>query len=94
MFLAFLKKKKILSSSIYHYVNEYWHDIIHLVKHPEGDQEIDSEFSNALYEGLVNRGHSDSVSGSGINEEGISSVRRENSGSPQRKKDDNFRDGT
>lgn len=37
MFIAFLKKKKILSSSVYEYINDYWPDIMHLVTHPEGD---------------------------------------------------------
>ena len=37
MFLAFLKKRKILSSSVYSYINAYWSDIIYLVNKTLGD---------------------------------------------------------
>lgn len=38
MLFAFLKKRKMLTSTIYHYVNSYWTDIIFLVGNPEGKQ--------------------------------------------------------
>lgn len=37
MLFAFLKKRGMLVSTVYHYVNNYWPDIIYLVNNPEGD---------------------------------------------------------
>lgn len=42
MLIAFLKKRKMLTSTIYHYVNNYWPDIINLVNNPEGKQEAEN----------------------------------------------------
>lgn len=36
MFLAYLKKKELLSNAVFHYINEYWTDIIELVNNPQG----------------------------------------------------------
>lgn len=68
MFLAFLKKKKILSSPIYEYVNNYWADIIHLVTHPEGDFEIDSEVCSSELSSPIKGGCESGPSGEKVSQ--------------------------
>jgi hypothetical protein len=40
MLFAFLKKRKMLTTKIYDYINNYWPDIVFLVNNPEGSEEI------------------------------------------------------
>jgi len=37
MFFAYLAKNKILTSTVYNYVNDYWQDIVYLINNPDGD---------------------------------------------------------
>jgi hypothetical protein len=38
MFFAYLQKNKLLTSTIYQYVNDYWEDIIEMINNPDGDE--------------------------------------------------------
>ena len=35
--IAYLKKKGLLTPTIYNYINDYWRDIVHLVNNPKGE---------------------------------------------------------
>ena len=43
MLMAFLKKRKMLTTTIYHYVSSYWEDIVKLVNNPKGSDEPEDE---------------------------------------------------
>lgn len=35
--IAYLKRKGLLTPTIYNYINDYWRDIVHLVNNPKGE---------------------------------------------------------
>lgn len=35
--IAYLKRKGLLTPTIYNYINDYWRDIVYLVNNPRGE---------------------------------------------------------
>lgn len=38
MLFAFLKRREMLTTTVYHYITNYWPDIIYIVNNPDGEE--------------------------------------------------------